>query len=862
MKRIFTIIFALTLLCLTLTSCFGIGGSLGDNGSGSDGNAVTSAAPEDVLFADKTVTYDENKKGVFAANAQSSVPTFYEGNEKINYETPASDFEYTKRSDGTYQIIGYKGSDSAIVIPEYIDDTKVTSIATGAFKDNKIITNIYISDEITHIGNNAFAFSTLATVRFGNKIEVIGASAFKGTDIKNAELPTSLTAIGSGAFADTPLESITLPFIGGSHTTSNSSLGFIFGTKNHSANKVNVPDTLERVILNGACTKIPAYAFRGCSGIKEIVIGSSVKTIGNSAFTGCSSLVSIYIPATVSDIPANANAYDSPFYNTSSDMLVVFESTDISNMGQYALHINNTKKAINLYGKSYSDYLANKDGSYREFDVTDSKLIDITVNGSNITGFSSSKLEYSVTVPITSGIKIGYTASSFGASIEYTAPTASNGNVAIIKVTSADGNSVSEYKINFTFTGTTNAEIVNKDGTDATVTFVIDDGEKQTATFAKSMLQKYAELALSFAVKTKDLATLKTIDTNGDGIPEYVIVDGEYQYDVNQSNVDFWNDILSAGTSEIVSHTHTHIFWGLDDKGGYYTYVDNQGNIKTSALMPEGNSTKELYASLQILEDLFSDYVSKNGTAISLIDAGIGVKTGNVVIDGVTYPTYKVFFVALWNSAYETGDLISVRTTFGSTYDPNLDLSTKVVTPSRYDTKTERFNTPGYMVEHYNANPEGIKSDDISNWKAYIDAAIAMKGWAGFCLHDIRPSSATSSPNGHFITEEQAEALFAYAAGKNIWVATYTAASMYYAEWSTATVSSVYENGAVKVSLTDKEDDEIFTEALTVKVSVPATWTSAISGSEILEVHRNSDGSAYVYVNIVPDTGVVTISAN
>jgi hypothetical protein len=85
---------------------------------------------------------------------------------------------------------------------------------------------------------------------------------------------------------------------------------------------------------------------------------------------------------------------------------------------------------------------------------------------------------------------------------------------------------------------------------------------------------------------------------------------------------------------------------------------------------------------------------------------------------------------------------------------------------------------------------------------------------------------------------------------------------MYYAEWSTASVSCVYENGAVKVTLTDKENNDVFTEALTVKVSVPATWTSAKYGSEILRIHRNVDGSAYVYVNIVPDSGVVTVLAN
>ena len=778
-----------------------------------------------------------------------------------SYESPASDFEYSARPDGTLQITGYRGTDSAIVIPKTILGTKVTSIATESFKNNQTLTYVCLSDEIVNIGNNAFAFSALEAVRFGNKIEVIGASAFKGTNIKNAELPTTLTTIGIGAFASTKLESVTLPFIGGSHTTSNSFLGYIFGATNYSANNANVPDTLEIVTLNGACTKIPAYAFWGCSGIKEVVIGSAVKTIGNSAFTGCSSLRSIYIPATVTDIPANANAYDSPLYNTSGDMLVVFESASVSNMGRYALYINDTKKAMVIYGKSYSDYVANKDGSYRDCDYDDSKLLGIQVNGSSVSGFSSSKLEYFVAIPITAGIKIDYTASSFAANVEYIGPAVSNGNVATIKVTSADGTSVSEYKINLTFTGNTTSEIVNKDGTDGTVTFVIDDGDKTTASFAKTMLQKYFGLSLSFAVKTKDLATLKTQDSNGDGIPEYVMVNGKYQYEVNQTNVNFWNSILSVGRSEIVSHTHTHQFWGLDDEGGSYTYVDNKGNINTSAVMPEGNSSKELNASMQILEDLFPSYISKNGTAISLIDAGIGVRTSDAVIGGVLYPSYKTFFRALWEMAYKLGDLISIRTTFGATYDPNLDLSTKVVTPSRYDTMDERFNTPGYMVEHYNANPEGVVNDDISNWTAYIDAAIAMKGWAGFCIHDIRRNSTSTSPNGHLITEAQADKLFGYASEKNIWIATYTAASMYYAEWSTASVSSVYENGAVKVTLTDKENNEVFTEALTVKVSVPATWTSATTGSKTLQIHRNSDGSAYVYVNIVPDTGVVTISA-
>ena len=78
MKKIFTIIFALALLSLMLTSCDIIGGSLGDNDSGSNTEATTDAL-KDVASLDKTETYDEIEKDVFAANAQSGVPTVYEG---------------------------------------------------------------------------------------------------------------------------------------------------------------------------------------------------------------------------------------------------------------------------------------------------------------------------------------------------------------------------------------------------------------------------------------------------------------------------------------------------------------------------------------------------------------------------------------------------------------------------------------------------------------------------------------------------------------------------------------------------------------------------------------------------------------
>ena len=94
---------------------------------------------------------------------------------------------------------------------------------------------------------------------------------------------------------------------------------------------------------------------------------------------------------------------------------------------------------------------------------------------------------------------------------------------------------------------------------------------------------------------------------------------------------------------------------------------------------------------------------------------------------------------------------------------------------------------------------------------------------------------------------------------KNVWITTFTEALLYYNEWSTSTVSADYSGKNIKVTLTDEENDKIYNQSLTVKVTVPPTSVSACVGSEMLEIHRDGKES-FVYVNIVPDRGPVTIS--
>ena len=135
-------------------------------------------------------------------------------------------------------------------------------------------------------------------------------------------------------------------------------------------------------------------------------------------------------------------------------------------------------------------------------------------------------------------------------------------------------------------------------------------------------------------------------------------------------------------------------------------------------------------------------------------------------------------------------------------------------------------------------------------------------GAVSYCIHNIlSPEAAT----GNYILEEHAERLFSQAAsyGDELWIANYTDVTKYYHEWSSAVVTDSYDaaSGTITVSLTDSERDDIYDMALTVKVTVPTSWeTCLVNGSETVKVYTDDNGVSYVYVNIIPDSGVVTIT--
>ena len=744
----------------------------------------------------------------------------------------------------------------------------VTTIESNAFEMCEELENITIPENVTAISAFAFRKTALISALFVN---VYGWSA-NGEAIPTHELvgytaASYMTKLLYGyewtrdtAASETPTD----PTLKAGGTvgklewklSTNGTLT-VFGEDSMPALSANgmpwadYKNDITAVVISEGITNVGYCAFYGFGKITAVTLPSTLTSIDAYAFYGCAALSEITVPTGVSEIGKYA------FRKTALTSAIFAQPLDWKygeGWFEFGVIENASTAAISLIKNCYKNNWTRVDRT-----TTD---IEILLNGKPLDGFNADKTEYTVDIDInTEDYKtVTVIAGSDAQSVTVTQATYSNKGVATVRVVNGHGTAEKSYTITFNVTGSMNIAnaVVNKNGADATVTYVIDDGQKKTGEFAKQMLDKYEYLTFSFAIWTKDFATLTEVEGE-DGIREYVMDgNGRYVYtqtDAQKATVQFWNDILTGGRCEVVSHTHTHNFWGTNDDGGDFEYVKNNQTEVITENMPKGSSSKELYASKQIIEDLFPTYLNPHQGNVALITPGIGVRTSDyTTADGRVIPTYNTYFRQIMREAIESGKYTSARGTFQVT---NTTASaSRVILPSSVDTIDERMNIPAFMIVTENANGKGTIGDGIENWTAYIDHAIEQNGWAPFCIHNI---ADVNNHNGHYIDDNDAEALFAYTADKNVWVATYTDASNYYIEWSTSTVTTAYEDGKITVTLTDREDDELFRDELTVKVAVPSVWDSATVNGEALEIHVNADGSSYVYLNIVPDTGAVEI---
>ena len=254
--------------------------------------------------------------------------------EMFSSETGASTRETYTTDDFTYtlideyskvQILSYIGSDADVVIPDRIDNKKVTSIADSAFRE-KSITSVVFGQYVESIGNYAFySCQSLNELDFSkSSVKTIGDYAFTVCkSLESIEFPDSLESVGYGAFS-----AYTNGYRGSYVGSSLKSVKFGSGLKsiadyafyeNSALNTVKFTGValtsigyqsfyntaITELDLSGADASIGTYAFYRCNSLETVKL-SGVKTIGQNAFDNCRKLTSVELSENLTIIESGA----------------------------------------------------------------------------------------------------------------------------------------------------------------------------------------------------------------------------------------------------------------------------------------------------------------------------------------------------------------------------------------------------------------------------------------------------------------------------------------------------------------------------------------------------------------------------
>ncbi len=154
------------------------------------------------------------------------------------------------------------------------------------------VDSVKLPSGITLIGDGAFANSNITAIELPASVVTIGEKAFENcVNLKQIQLSANLKSIGCSAFSGcTALENIILP-------ESLISLGSSVFYKCSSLRSIVLPDAL---------TEIGKDVFSACTNLTSVVFPNGIKTIEESMFSSCQSLTHIDIPQTVETIEDKA----------------------------------------------------------------------------------------------------------------------------------------------------------------------------------------------------------------------------------------------------------------------------------------------------------------------------------------------------------------------------------------------------------------------------------------------------------------------------------------------------------------------------------------------------------------------------
>lgn len=185
--------------------------------------------------------------------------------------------------------------------------TKSFAISPASLAEGKIsevgeqsYTGAAITPEITvTLGDKALVKDTDYTAAYTDNVNagtavitVTGKGNYAGTLTQSFAIKIPLPAVGEAVAAGSMKYQVTASAETGGTLT-------ITGASSKSVTSVTIPD---RVEINGRTYKVTAVAnraFKGCTRLKTVTIGSRMIKLGREAFYGCKSLKSMKVNTTV-----------------------------------------------------------------------------------------------------------------------------------------------------------------------------------------------------------------------------------------------------------------------------------------------------------------------------------------------------------------------------------------------------------------------------------------------------------------------------------------------------------------------------------------------------------------------------------
>lgn len=294
------------------------------------------------------------------------------GSEAFYYTTGTANLSSDMNIDSSNK--GFYGAHFTSV---HIDEG-VTHISGSFFADCDKLTSVSIPSTLTYIGNEAFYSCTLLSdIQLPSQLEYIGTHAFKYcSSLSNIEIPASVTSLGSGIFD------------GAAGDTAGSCLTIRCPLPSVASQSVApfANSYFYKVVLAEGITSVGNYALCSLNGTGELVLPSTLQTIGDYGFLYCRAtsvtfpnglttlgtgafmnncLVRIEVPASVHTISEYCFSGTHATEVILHEGLVSIKSSAFSGQIFTSLTVPSTVQEIGQYSMPY-DYLT----TYRLLPVT------------------------------------------------------------------------------------------------------------------------------------------------------------------------------------------------------------------------------------------------------------------------------------------------------------------------------------------------------------------------------------------------------------------------------------------------------------------------------------------------------------